>query len=278
MVDDGSVDSTLDMMKKVQAEDSKHVSIVSLTRNFGLEGAVRAGLEMARGDAVVVMDADLQDPPALLIDMIAKWKQGADIVVAVRKNRENDTFFKRLTASLFYKLLDSLSGKLKIRQDAANFRLLSRRAVTAILNLPEVNAVFRVIVPFIGMKTETVEYSRQKREAGNTKYTFKMLLHFAFDNITGISIEPIRKLRLLLYVTGILFLLAICFTVFAENYWKMAFFVCAVTAFFFGLLFVAVTVISEYIAQIMIETKGRPVSLIYEYIPAENANIFSDMQ
>ena len=166
LVNDGSRDNTYALMLEEQQKHPKEITTICLSRNFGLEGAVNAGIKKAQGDAVVVMDADLQDPPALIPEMISKWENGADIVVGSRIKRSNDNFFKKAGASFYYKVLDILSGKLKLEKSAANFRLLSRRALNQVLDLPEVNSVFRVVVPFVGMKTDIIEYDRDKRYAG----------------------------------------------------------------------------------------------------------------
>lgn len=193
-VHDGAKDNTLQKMKDMQLKYPDYCGIVNLSRNFGLEGALHAGLKVAKGDAVVVMDADLQDPPSLIIEMVAKWEAGADIVVASRVARTSDTFMKRFTANIYYKILDSLSGKLKLEKSAANFRLLSRKALDELLNLPEVNTYFRVNVPFVGMNTDKVEYDRKERFAGTTNYNFYKLVRCALDGLTSISIEPLRKI------------------------------------------------------------------------------------
>ena len=175
-VNEGAKDGTLGKMYEAQEKYPEHVGVINLTRNFGLEGAVNAGLRTATGDAVVVMDADLQDPPQLIVEMVKKWEDGADIVVASRETRTNDTFFKRTTANIYYGILDYLSGKLKLEKSAANYRLMSRKAVDTVLALPEVNTYFRVDVPFIGMKTDKVSYNRDERAAGTTNYNFSKLI------------------------------------------------------------------------------------------------------
>ena len=194
LVNDGSKDKTYELILGEQSSHPDEITSVCLSRNFGLEGAVNAGIRKAAGDAVVVMDADLQDPPALIPEMISKWENGADIVVGSRVKRSSDGFFKKFGAGCYYKVLDSLSGKLKLEKSAANFRLLSRKALDQVLALPENNSVFRVVVPFVGMKTDVVEYDRDKRFAGKTKYNLKSMIPYALNSITGISVEPLRKI------------------------------------------------------------------------------------
>lgn len=271
LVNDGSKDNTYKIMLQEQQKHPNEITTICLSRNFGLEGAVNAGIRKALGDAVVVMDADLQDPPLLIPEMIAKWENGADIVVGSRVKRSNDNFLKKFSANCYYKVLDVLSGKLRLEKSAANFRLLSRKALNQVLELPEVNSVFRVVVPFVGMKTDIIEYDRDKRFAGKTKYNLKSMIPYALDSITGISVEPLRKIMYFIPIIGIIFIMSVLGLVFATAEWKPACFVIMVLSVLFGLGFIALAVIAEYIAQIMKEVKGRPISIIYNYIACENA-------
>ena len=272
-VNDGAKDNTLQKMYECQAKYPQHVGVVNLTRNFGLEGAVNAGIKTATGDAVVVMDADLQDPPQLIIDMVKKWEAGADIVIASRESRTHDTFFKRTTANIYYGILDSLSGKLKLEKSAANYRLMSRRAVDTVLALPEVNTYFRVDVPFIGMKTDKVEYNREERAAGVTNYNFVKLVQCALDGLTSISIEPLRKVMLMIPLVVCLLFATALGAIFTSGYWSLLLGVSAVISFFFTLLFVVIFIMCEYIGQIMTEVRHRPTSLIYSYEPSKNSQL-----
>lgn len=270
-VHDGAKDKTLQKMYEAQQKYPQYIGVIDLTRNFGLEGAVNAGLKTATGDAVVVMDADLQDPPILILDMVEKWENGADVVVASRESRINDSFFKRTTANIYYGILDSLSGKLKLEKSAANYRLLSRRAVDALLSLPEVNTYFRVDVPFIGMKTDKVEYNREERAAGMTNYNFVKLVQCALDGLTSISIEPLRKVMLMIPLMLMFLVFSISAALFTSGYLSILFGVSAVISFFFMLLFLVLFVMCEYIGQIMTEVRHRPTSMIYSYKPSKNS-------
>ena len=272
-VHDGAKDHTLEKMYEAQSKYPEHIGVVNLTRNFGLEGAVNAGLKSATGDAVVVMDADLQDPPQLIIEMVKKWEDGADIVVASRESRTNDSFFKRTTANIYYGILDSLSGKLKLEKSAANYRLMSRKAVDTVLSLPEVNTYFRVDVPFIGMKTDTVSYNRDERAAGTTNYNFAKLIRCALDGLTSISIEPLRKVMFMIPVMAIFLVLTIIGAILTTGFWQMILGITAVISFFFALLFVVLFIMCEYIGQIMTEVRHRPTSLIYSYKPSKNSQV-----
>ena len=272
-VHDGAKDRTLEKMYEAQAKYPDHVGVIDLTRNFGLEGAVNAGLKTATGDAVVVMDADLQDPPQLIVEMVKKWEAGADIVVASRETRTNDSFFKRTTANVYYKILDSLSGKMKLEKSAANYRLMSRRAVDTVIALPEVNTYFRVDVPFVGMKTDKVSYNREERAAGTTNYNFVKLVRCALDGLTSISIEPLRKVMLMIPLMVVIMICTILGAIFTDGYASILFGVSAVISFFFTLLFVVLFIMSEYIGQIMTEVRHRPTSLIYSYKPSKNSQV-----
>ena len=270
-VHDGAKDHTLEKMYEAQEKYPQHVGVIDLTRNFGLEGAVNAGLKTATGDAVIVMDADLQDPPQLIIEMVKKWEAGADIVVASRETRTNDSFFKRTTANIYYKILDSLSGKMKLEKSAANYRLMSRRAVDTVIALPEVNTYFRVDVPFVGMKTDKVSYNREERAAGTTNYNFVKLVRCALDGLTSISIEPLRKVMLMIPLMVVILIGSILGAIFTDGYASLLLGVSAVISFFFTLLFVILFIMSEYIGQIMTEVRHRPTSLIYSYKPSKNS-------
>ncbi len=271
LVNDGSKDDTYAIMLDEQRMHPEEISTICLSRNFGLEGAVNAGIRKASGDAVVVMDADLQDPPEVIPEMIKKWENGADIVVGSRISRNSDGFFKKLGANTYYRMLHLFSGKLKLEKSAANFRLLSRKAIEQVLEMKEANSVFRVVVPYIGMKTDIVGYDRDKRFAGKTKYNLKSMVPYALDSITGISVEPLRKIVYFLPMMVLLFGISLFGGVFAAGIWRDVCVVAMVMSVFNFFLFLALTIMAEYMAQIMIEVKGRPMSIIYQYYPCENA-------
>lgn len=268
LVDDGSVDRTLARMCEMKEQLPDEITIVKLTRNFGLEAAISSGLKIAAGEAVVVMDADLQDPPELLLDMILEWESGSEIVIASREKRTGDGSIKRLTAYAFYKFFDLLSGRLRIERDAANYRLLDRRAVALVLSMPEVNPIFRIVVPYVGLKTKVIFYDRVNRFAGKTKYSIGSMYRFALDNLTSLSIEPLRKL---MYITFFSFFVTLTFFIgiflLPENYFQVLV-VISVISLFFSILFFCVALIAEYLGQIFIEVKQRPTSLIGEYLPS----------
>jgi dolichol-phosphate mannosyltransferase len=279
LVNDGSTDNTLELMYSEYKRDPKHIAIIDLTRNFGLEGAVSAGLSVVRGDIVIVMDADLQDPPSLILKMVTEWEKGADIVVGVRTKRINDTFFKRIGANIFYRILDKLSGKVKIKRNAANFRLLNSKAVDVFRALPESNKVFRVLTSYIGMKSVYIDYTRDVRYAGKTKYNLKSMIPYALNSITGISVKPLRLIIYISIFLAFLSFLSFFFGIFSqEAINRCIFFVSAIVAFFFVLLTGCLAVIAEYIAQIIIEVKKRPTSIIYRYEKSINQNDRSEQE
>lgn len=268
LVDDGSRDRTWEEMVKMQRSFPGLVTLVKLSRNFGLEGAVKAGLSVAKGDGVVVMDADLQDPPAVVVEMVAQWEAGADIVIGSRESRPSDGFFKRWSASLFYGVLERLSGKLRLEKEAANFRLLDRRAVTHLLELPEVNSVFRVVVPYLGMKTAVVSYERDRRFAGTTKYHFRSLVRYALDGLTSISVEPLRKLGLGVLVGLFVTFAVVVAALWAPDSWRPSLAGTAIVSVLFTILFAILAVMAEYLGQVYTEVKARPISIIYEHRPS----------
>jgi dolichol-phosphate mannosyltransferase len=273
LVNDGSADRTLQRMSEAREADPEHIAIVNLSRNFGLEGAVWAGLLRAEGDAVVVMDADLQDPPTVIIQLIEAWEGGADIVHAVRAERRHDSFFKRLSASVFYRVLKSMSGKLAVQPETANFKLLSRNALTELLKLPECNPTFRSVVPFVGFKTAAIEYGRDKRFSGSTKYGLRNMIPYALNSLTCVSVAPLRMIFWLIPISAlatIFFLLL--FLISSQDVWRTAFLMAVFISAFSTLFSFALSLIAEYTAQIMTEVKARPISIVSEFIPTDRNN------
>jgi len=268
MINDGSKDSTWEQMNKVYEKYYPKISLINLSRNFGLEGAINAGLEKAKGDIVVVMDADLQDPPSVILELVKKYEESYDVVVAKRKKRESDTFFKRFSAQLYYKISEKLSGKLKLEKNAANFRLLSRKVVNELNKLEERNKIFRVVVPFVGMKTTVIEYNRNQRFSGKTKYNLFSMVRYALDGITSISMEPLRKIFIISIISLIITLLLLILSI--MNYKEKILILGFIVGLFSTMILIGLTIIGEYIGQIMIESKKRPISIIDEYKTPNN--------
>jgi glycosyltransferase involved in cell wall biosynthesis len=189
-VDDGSVDGSLAALRHLAA-DEPHYGILSFARNFGHQVAITAGIDHVRGRAVVVMDADLQDPPEVVLEMVAKWREGFDVVYGVRRRRENESWFKRLTAHYFYRLFASMIP-IEVPLDTGDFRLMSDRVVGALRGLRESHRFVRGLVAWVGFKQTMVSYDRPGRFAGTTKYPMAKMIRFALDGITSFSIAPLR--------------------------------------------------------------------------------------
>ena len=190
-VNDGSGDRSLSMLKDLAAAEPRY-KIVSFSRNFGHQLAITAGVDRAEGEAVVVMDADLQDPPEVVSAMIARWREGFDVVYGVRAKRHGETWFKRATAAIFYRLLRAMLGGISIPADVGDFRLMSRPVVLTLRALREQHRFVRGLVAWIGFKQTAVSYERPARFAGETKYPFRKMLRFAIDGITSFSVVPLR--------------------------------------------------------------------------------------
>ena len=190
LVNDGSSDASAEILDRIARADPR-VRVIHLSRNFGHQAALTAGLEHASGDAVAMIDADLQDPPELIPDMVAQWSQGADVVYAVRKQREGETAFKLATASWFYKLFDKLA-QVDLEPNSGDFRLLDRRALDALLTMTERSRFLRGMTVWVGFNQTAVSYERDARVAGETKYTLRRMLRFSLDAITSFSHLPLQ--------------------------------------------------------------------------------------
>ncbi len=271
-VNDGSKDRTLDELKE-QRKKQKNVHIVSFSRNFGHESAVAAGLKHADGDAIVVMDADLQDPPELIIDMLKLYEEGYDVVNAKRMNRKKDPFLKRITAEMFYSVIGKLAGKIHVPYNVGNYRLMSRRVVDEVNALTEKNHVFRIQVPYVGFKTTEIEFVRPKRPRGQTHYNYGAMIKLAGDSITSSSIEPLRwsfKLGLFtgfLSVTALIVFIVLC----ALRYQAVGFIglILSFISLWGSVILVAIGIIGEYVGRSLIEDQNRPLYYVEEELPAE---------
>lgn len=269
VVNDGSQDRTLDQLDIWRRKQS-NIGIVSFSRNFGHEAAVDAGLKYAQGDAVIVMDADMQDPPELIGPMIEKWAEGYEVVNAKRRDRHKDGFWKRWTAQRFYKTLNWITHGIKIPEDVANFRLLTRRVVDEINALPEKNRVLRVMIPLVGYRSTEVEFERNSRIAGETHYSWSSMFRLALDGITSSSTAPLKWGLLpgiictMLGLTGlflcVLYLGASWFTPLAVVSWNVIgwLFLVSILLTLGGGQLTFLGILSEYIARIFIEVKSRP--------------------
>lgn len=272
-VDDGSTDATLAAIILAQKQDER-VRAISLSRNFGKEPALSAGLDRARGQAVVPIDVDLQDPPEVLGDMIAKWRAGADVVYGVRRNRTTDSLPKRLTADLYYRAHNWISHD-KIPEHAGDFRLLDRKVVDVIKAMPERNRFMKGLFAWSGFKQDMVEYDRDERTVGTTKFRYWKLWTLALDGITSSSTLP---LRIWSYLGGVIAFSAIayaCFVVVRTIIWgvEVPGYSSLITSILFlgGLQLLSLGILGEYVGRIMIESKQRPIYVIRETIGMEES-------
>jgi glycosyltransferase involved in cell wall biosynthesis len=259
-VNDGSRDDTVDVIHELQASDPD-VGLLNLSRNFGKEAALTAGLDHARGDAVIVMDADLQDPPECIPDMAAAWREGFDVVAMKRADRSSDTAFKRVTASWYYRLLSKLT-EVDIPENVGDFRLLSRRAVEALKRLPERSRYMKGLFAWVGFNTIELEYKRDPRFAGDTKLPFLKLLRLAVDGITSFSIAPLRLASVVGGLTAaaaflyaiIVFVKTMLFGDPVAGFPTMIIMV----SFLGGMQLLAIGLLGEYVGRLLVESKQRP--------------------
>lgn len=271
-INDGSNDDTLIRLLELQKEFHE-ICVVDLSRNFGKEAALTAGLDLCSGDVVVPIDVDLQDPPELVLEMIEKWRDGYDVVVAKRINRDADTWFKRTSATLFYRIHNKIS-KPVLPENVGDFRLMDRSVVDSVKSLPESSRFMKGLMAWVGFKTAVVEYKRPKRLSGNTKFDNWKLWNFALEGITSFSTSP---LRIWTYIggvvafTSILFAMFIVFTVFIKgaDVPGYASTMVAVT-FLGGLQLMGIGIMGEYLGRTYIESKRRPVYLIKNIYEGES--------
>ena len=263
-VNDGSTDRTLEILTKIAAKD-QHVRVLSFSRNFGHQIAVTAGVDRARGAAVVIIDADLQDPPELILEMIKLWQQGYEVVYAKRKKREGETWFKLITAKYFYRILAKLT-EVNIPTDTGDFRLLDRKVVEVLKQMPERNRFLRGMVSWVGFKQIPLEYERKERFAGETKYPLKKMLKFAFDGIYSFSTKPVKYFQtlgvFLVLVAVVDFLGMLLGQLVAGNAFNGWSVVILLLIFFSGVQLIALGVMGEYLTRIYEESKDRPLYII----------------
>ena len=265
-VDDGSKDKTWNILQKKCAQDTK-VEAIKLSRNFGHQNAILAGMFSNEADLYVTIDADLQDNPECIIEMVKKAEEGCEIVYGVRKERKSDNWFKRISAQMFYKLMLMLG--VNIVYNHADFRLMSKKAVEELKNFPERNLFLRAVVPLIGFKSDKVFYDRTPRLAGKTKYPLSKMLTFAWNGISSFSIVPLRLVTVLGFIVsfiGALFVIKILLnynTHGAVSGWAST--VTLITVFS-GVQLISLGIIGEYIAKIFVEVKQRPLYLIEKKI------------
>lgn len=269
-VNDGSRDGTLPLLEDLATREST-VSLVNLSRNFGKEAAMTAGLDYARGDAVIVIDADLQDPPELIPEMAAIWRKGVDMVYAQRRTRAGESWIKRSTAEMFYRLMRHV-GRTPLPPNVGDFRLMSRRVVNAVLQLREQHRFMKGVFAWVGFPSQALLYDRDPRAAGETKWNFWSLWNFSIDGITSYTVVPLKistylglfvALIALLY-GGVMILRTLLFGNPVPGYPSLM----VVILFLGGVQLVTLGIMGEYLGRAFDETKERPLYLIERYIAA----------
>ncbi len=265
-VNDGSRDKTPEIVAQI-CENDKNVRLINFSRNFGHQTAITAGMDNSSGQAVVVIDADLQDPPEVILEMIEKWKEGYDVVYGQRLKRKGETFFKKVTAKMFYRLLSSMTS-VDIPVDTGDFRLIDRKVCDVMSSLTEQNRYVRGLVSWVGFRQTAVTYVRDERFAGETKYPLKKMLKFAMDGITTFSYKPLKLSTYVGFLVAgasfIYLLVVICLRLFTDTTvtgWASTL---AVSLIFNGVILMMLGIIGEYIGRIYDEAKGRPLYIIRE--------------
>ena len=270
MVDDGSSDGSTEAILELKAQDEK-VKPVIFARNFGHQVAVTAGLDYSRGEAVIIIDADLQDPPEVILDLIKKWKEGFEVVYAVRSKRVGETWFKLFTASAFYRLIQRITD-VNIPMDTGDFRLLDRKVVQVLNGMREKHRFLRGMSVWVGFKQTGVEYERAERFAGETKYPLKKMIRFASDAITGFSYFPLQLAMYLGFITTGISIISILVVLVLFLAGSQASFGQATTLiavlFLGGVQLISIGLLGEYIGRLYDEAKGRPL-----YITRENLEV-----
>jgi glycosyltransferase involved in cell wall biosynthesis len=267
MVDDGSTDGSTDIIRQLAADDP-HVRPVIFARNFGHQLAVTAGLDYSRGQAIVIIDADLQDPPEVISEMIAKWREGYEVVYAVRGEREGESWFKLATASIFYRLIYRITD-VKIPLDTGDFRLLDRKVVDVLNQMRERHRFLRGMSVWVGFKQTGVEYRRAARFAGQTKYPFKKMFKFAWDAVTSFSYLPLQVATYLGFICAGISILAIPIVAYLRITGSQEAFAGQATTliavlFLGGVQLICLGILGEYIGRLYDEARGRPLYIVRE--------------
>ena len=273
-VNDGSKDNTISIIKELRNKD-KRICYVDLSRNFGKETAMIAGLDYATGDCVIFMDADLQDPPELIPELIKYWEEGYDDVYARRSSRKGETWLKKFTSKMYYRVLQSVT-RVPIQKDTGDFRLLDKRCVNALKKLRESQRCSKSMFSWIGYNKKEVMYERDPRVAGSTKWNYRKLIDLAIDGITSFTTSPLRISTYLSIPTFLalavyfIYVIVKCFT---QNVAIQAFqAIILLILFFSGIQILLFGIIGEYLGRIFVETKHRPLYLVNEYNDQKEMN------
>jgi dolichol-phosphate mannosyltransferase len=272
-VDDGSTDLTMDLLRELQSSDSR-VRVVRLSRNFGHQVAITAGIQHAQGDAIVVVDADLQDPPEVIAEFVERWLAGYDVAYGVRTEREGESAFKLWTAKLFYRFIGKLSDT-QIAQDAGDFRLIDRKVAEGLLAMPERDRFIRGMVGWLGFSQVAVPYHRAARQAGKTKYALFKMARFAADGIFSFSTAPLRLATYLGLAVSGLSIIGILRALYMHFFLRVSVqgWSSLVIAVFFlgGVQLICLGIIGEYVGRIYGESKRRPLYLVQERLGFEGS-------
>jgi glycosyltransferase involved in cell wall biosynthesis len=269
-VNDGSSDDTAGIIHGLRSRDPR-VGLVNLSRNFGKEVALTAGLEHASGDAVVVIDADLQDPPELIPELVARWQEGFDVVYATRNKRLGENWLKKSTAALFYRLMQKIS-RIRLPRDTGDFRILSRRAVDAVTRLREQHRFMKGLFTWIGFKQTSISYDRDPRHGGESKWSYWQLWNFALEGITSFSVAPLKISTYLGILTAvgafvygaIIITKTLIFGADLPGYPSLM----VVILFLGGIQLISIGIIGEYLGRTFNESKNRPLYFVDEYLPS----------
>jgi len=272
LIDDGSTDGSSEWIEAISEEDPR-VRPVIFARNFGHQIAVTAGMDFSQGRAVIIMDADLQDPPEVILDLVAKWHEGYEIVCAVRTEREGETWFKKTTAALFYRLINRITD-VEIPLDTGDFRLMDRQAVDALSQMRERHRFPRAMAAWVGFRQTGVPYKRAARFAGETKYPFQKMLRLALNAITGFSYFPLQIATYLGFFAAGVSIIAIPIVIVFRLVGSPAFLGQATTLiavlFLGGVQLISLGILGEYIGRIYDEVKGRPLYIVRNPVSLEN--------
>ncbi|NLI90958.1 MAG: glycosyltransferase family 2 protein [Peptococcaceae bacterium] len=265
-VDDGSEDLTSEIIKNLRNQDET-IKLLSFSRNFGHQIAITAGMDYASGDAVIAIDADLQDPPELIPEMIAKWKEGYKVVYAKRTKRKGETFFKKQTAHLFYRLLHA-STDIEIPVNTGDFRLLDKKVCSLLKKLPEKNRYVRGLVSWTGFRQVAIEYERDERVGGETKYTLKKMFKLSWDGLTSFSFKPLEIANyfgITLVLAGFVYLAILLWREFSSvsslSGWQV---VLDIQFLMSGIILTTLGIVGQYIGRIYDETRDRPLYIVGE--------------
>jgi dolichol-phosphate mannosyltransferase len=270
-INDGSQDKTLELLEAIAKKDKK-LKVLSFSRNFGHQAAVSAGLKVITGDAIVIIDADLQDPPSLIPDMLKLWEEGYEVIYGKRKKRDGESRFKLFTAKMFYRILNKLSS-VHIPMDTGDFRLVDRKVVDVMNNLPEHNKFLRGLFSWVGFEQKAFEYERKERFAGKTKYPLKKMLKLASDGIINFSAKPLKFIGTLAIISFLasFFILVFAIISFCMKLDNMApgwASIMVTMTFLSGVILSSLYIVGEYISRIFDNIKARP-----EYIVERTINV-----